>query len=166
MIRPLNEHDLEEFVRLRMEGLRRYPWAFGASVEDGIDREKTTKDLAAKNAENFILGFFEGSQMLGMIGFIRLKRTKLMHRGFIWGMYVDPAHQGKGIGRALMQACLDKARQIEGLRLIAISVMEPQEAAWHLYKAFGFEEEGRMKNALQVQGEYADEIMLSLWWGE
>lgn len=50
---------------------------------------------------------------------------------------VAPAAQGRGVGRLLVQACIDRARQLDRAR-IAIHTLEYMTAAHRLYAAFGF----------------------------
>ncbi len=52
-------------------------------------------------------------------------------------MAVSPSHQGKGYGKALLQACLSKARAINAQRIYLLSTTKP-EVAIALYRKFGF----------------------------
>lgn len=52
-------------------------------------------------------------------------------------LYVQPAHRGRGIGRALMEATLDAARA-KGADYIGLSTSEDDVAARALYERFGF----------------------------
>lgn len=50
---------------------------------------------------------------------------------------VIPAHEGKGIGRALIQHCIRFAKEA-GEKTIALHTSEFQQAARHLYESLGF----------------------------
>jgi len=50
---------------------------------------------------------------------------------------VHPDGRGRGIGRALVDSVLDRAR-VEGFRGVALSTMESMRAAHHLYERIGF----------------------------
>ena len=139
---------------------RHFPQAFGSDHEAGIDREQTLLDLQRKGTENFILGYFVDNELVGQLGFIRRLRKKERHKGTIWGMYVRNDQQGRGIGKALMEATLEKASAIEGLEKILLTVMSPQERALKLYESFGFYIYGREPKSRKVSGEYLDEILL------
>ncbi len=161
MIRPLNDKDLDAFLSIRMDSLRLNPEAFGASFSEKPDRNKTRQDLKAKNEENFILGYFEEEALVGIVGFIRYARQKTRHKGFIWGMFVYPEQRGKGIGKALMQACMEKARRIVGLEKVNLSVIAVQQRALQLYRDLGFVEYGLEKGASKVIGRNYDEVFMS-----
>jgi GNAT superfamily N-acetyltransferase len=50
---------------------------------------------------------------------------------------VDPAAQGRGAGRLLVEACIERARR-EGKRRIVLLTTEPMVAAQRLYAGLGF----------------------------
>lgn len=54
-------------------------------------------------------------------------------------MWLRPSRQGRGLGRRLMDACLDEARRL-GCRALRLDTQAKLEAAVHLYRAYGFSE--------------------------
>lgn len=52
-------------------------------------------------------------------------------------LYVAESARGAGLGRVLVQACLDRARE-RGARRVELDVNERNEAALALYGSFGF----------------------------
>lgn len=50
---------------------------------------------------------------------------------------VDPTEQGRGTGRALVDACIDRARA-EGMTALVLSSAGWMSAAHHLYERMGF----------------------------
>lgn len=54
-------------------------------------------------------------------------------------MWLRPAWQGRGLGRRLMDACLDEARRL-GFRALRLDTQAKMEAGVHLYRAYGFSE--------------------------
>ena len=99
---------------------------------------------------------------MGMIGFMRQQSLKRRHRGFIWGMYVELTHAGTGIGRQLIEACLERTTQLEGLERIDLSVLSGAPTARRLYEKVGFKAWGVDENAIRYGEEYLDEIFMKL----
>jgi ribosomal protein S18 acetylase RimI-like enzyme len=59
-------------------------------------------------------------------------------RAWIEDVIADPAAAGQGVGAALSQAALDKARDL-GCRTVDLTSRPSREAANHIYKKLGFE---------------------------
>lgn len=59
--------------------------------------------------------------------------------GEVKRMWIRPAHQGKGLGRPLMDACLAEARAL-GCARLRLDSEDRLAAAVHLYRTYGFKE--------------------------
>ena len=57
-------------------------------------------------------------------------------------MWLRPSRQGRGLGRRLMDACLDEARRL-GCRALRLDTQAKLESAVRLYRAYGFSEVAR-----------------------
>src|SRR5262245_36858274 len=101
-IRMLCESAAVAFRALRRSRLEEDPRAFAESVEehDSISLETIAARLRHSSGENFVVGAFDGDQLVGMAGFSRNLRRKSRHKGTIWGVYVRATARGKGAGRA------------------------------------------------------------------
>ncbi len=161
MIKPLTAEHLDAFIRIRLDSLKLHPDAFGAAYEEGLDREKTREELAQKNEENFILGYFQDEELIGMVGSIRDQRLKKKHKATIWCVFVYPAYRGQGIARQLMMACIEKLEKLPGLERIVLTVSHQATSAQKLYESLGFKAFGREPEALKTHGHYVDEIYMS-----
>lgn len=165
-VRMLQESDADAFRRIRRERLERDPRAFAESIaeHDAISPETITSRLRRASGENFVIGAFaESGDLIGIAGFSRSPRLKSRHKGVIWGVYVRPGFRGQGIGRAILAALIDRARQEAGLEQIQLSVSTGQAGAKRIYESLGFEAFGRERHALKVDGEYVDEDHMVLW---
>lgn len=78
------------------------------------------------------------------------------------GMNVDTTHRGRGIGGALVRACIERAREL-GAHKIALQVWPHNIAARALYERFGFVEEGYLRKHWQRRnGERWDAVVMGL----
>jgi len=162
-IRRLAETDAETFYKFRLRALISEPRAFGESAEEW--RRNTVEDCAARlpgGAESFVVGAFDGGDLVGTVGFFREQRAKRRHKGHIWGVFVAEPHRGRGISRALMTAAIAQARTLDGLLQVQLSVGATQAAARALYASLGFRSYGIEPQGLRVDGEFVDEEQMVL----
>ena len=99
-------------------------------------------------------------------GYGKLERpTPLPASDHVWqvtGLAVDPATERQGVGRALLEAMVELARERGGRRL-TLRVFAPNERARRLYEALGFELEGVLRGEFRVgDGEYVDDLLMAL----
>jgi GNAT superfamily N-acetyltransferase len=60
----------------------------------------------------------------------------------LWKLYVLPDHHGRGLGHRLLQAALERARELGHARL-SVSVVDGNDRAMRFYERHGFREVGR-----------------------
>ena len=160
-IRQLTADDAAAFQALRLAGLRDHPENFGASLEreqrlslDAVGERLTPGPSQA------VFGADADGRLVGVIGIYRDVGLKQAHKGGIWGMYVDPAHRGRGIAAALVKRALTFAAGCEGWRQVRLSVNVANAAAIALYEAHGFVRYGLEPGALLVDGVLHDELLM------
>lgn len=78
-----------------------------------------------------------GSAGIGCVG----RKEKIRHRAE-FGISVDKAYWGLGVGRALTKACIECAKRAEYAQL-ELEVVAENRSAIALYESVGFEEYGR-----------------------
>ena len=140
------------------EALAESPDAFSSTLE--TEKERPLEAFAARLADSHVIGAFDGSELTGVAGFYVQPGPKHAHKGMLWGMYVRPGYRGLGIGRMLVEAIIDYARdQVELLQLMVISDNMP---ARRLYASLGFVEYGVERHATKYRGVYHDDLLMAL----
>jgi ribosomal protein S18 acetylase RimI-like enzyme len=164
-IRLLTAADAEAWWHLRLEALRNDPASFADSAEEheGTSLTVARERLGAGHTpDNFVLGLFENGALAGTAGFFRRRHNKERHKGHIWGVYVRPESRGKGAGRALMRAAIERARGSGGLEQITL-VASAHLPARRMYEALGFQAYGVEPRSLKLSHEYVDDVLMVLW---
>jgi RimJ/RimL family protein N-acetyltransferase len=156
-IRVLTPDDAQAFQDLRLQGLQTSPTAFSSSYAEEVDRpiQAVAQRLGAE-ASTVFGAFTEAGQLVGVTVLYREPRMKSHHKAFIFGMYVAPEYRGQGIGRALLEAAVSRARQLPDLRQLTLTVVASNQAAYSLYKSCGFETFGLERGAVEIDGNTYD----------
>jgi ribosomal protein S18 acetylase RimI-like enzyme len=162
-LRLLGEADAPAFWALRLRGFRDHPEAFGSSWDEASTRPLTdvAGDLRACDEAGFVLGAFAPT-LIGIAGLRRDPRRKRRHRAALWGLYVDPDARRQGVGRALVQEMIQRARALPGLEQILLTVMSHNQNAILLYRALGFQRYGQAPRAMRLDGRAFDEDLMLL----
>jgi putative acetyltransferase len=67
---------------------------------------------------------------------------------------IKDEYQGQGVGSKMVAAILDLADNWLNLRRVDLTVFTDNESAIHLYKKYGFNIEGELKDFAFRNGEY------------
>lgn len=122
----------------------------------------TTKDFVLQNIKGnwpHFIAMSEG-KIIGWCDISALDRPVFAHIGSL-GIGVSAPYRGQGVGKALMSAALQKAKQ-KGLTRIELTVRENNASAIALYEKMGFEKEGVHKNGVCIDGKYENHIFMAL----
>jgi len=77
-----------------------------------------------------------------VIGYVTTRVNATSRIGWIPNLAVDPAHQGKGLGRALLEHALAFFRQ-QGMQVAKIETLDQNPIGQTLYPSLGFREVAR-----------------------
>ena len=112
--------------------------------EQGTDDEQEACSLAeTERSDNEVelVAILDG-RIVGSAGVTAVgSRRKVVHRAR-FGISILKEHWGLGIGRVLMESCIDSARRA-GYTQLELEVVAENERALSLYRRAGFEEYGR-----------------------
>ncbi|GHI00786.1 GNAT family N-acetyltransferase [Neobacillus kokaensis] len=163
-IRLLTPTDAQDYWELRLEALKQNPEAFLTSYEEAAKRE-TPIDQVARNlstAGNYTFGAFDGQKIIGMGTLLHESSVKIQHKANIFAVYVTPEKQGLGAGTGLLTAAIEKAKTIEAIEKINLTVNASNEKAKKLYTKLGFQTFGYEEKALKINNTYYDEEYMVL----
>jgi ribosomal protein S18 acetylase RimI-like enzyme len=123
--REFSIRDYDAAVQLwrRMEGIE---------IAEGDDRESITQFLARNPGLSRVAT--DGSLVIGVALCAHDGR-----RGHIYHLAVDPAYQGRGFGRRLLDECLEGLRRA-GLERAIIMVANDNPRGREFWKRYGWEE--------------------------
>jgi ribosomal protein S18 acetylase RimI-like enzyme len=154
----LADDDAEKYRDIRLESLRCRPEAFGSSF--AAESANPVGWFADRLSRSFVLGAFRSAELVGTAALIIQAGDKRAHKGSLVGMYVRPDTRRAGVGRRLVEAIIDLARQ--HVELIQLSMVKENEIARRLYAGLGFVQYGIEIHALKQGGRYYDEILMAL----
>ncbi|MEJ8548315.1 GNAT family N-acetyltransferase [Brevibacillus borstelensis] len=164
-IKTLSPKDAEQYIALRLDALKLNPEAFLTTYEETIQDKNlldTWKTRLTPTPSAFTMGAFIGDSLVAVATLIRESHVKLRHKASLVGVYSTPAQRGKGIAKKLISAMIEKARELDGLEQINLTVASENMAARQLYLSLGFQVFGTEKNALKHNGVYSDEDYMAL----
>lgn len=117
-----------------------------------------------KQGDKAMLLAFIDNKLIGCCNIDRNKedRKRGLHVGTL-GLSIKKEFREQGIGKALALATIDLAKKtLPGLRLMKLTVYEPNTKAKDLYKKLGFVQTGFIPKGLFYKGSYYDELIMVL----
>ncbi|MBS1779284.1 MAG: GNAT family N-acetyltransferase [Bacteroidetes bacterium] len=142
--RAANEADIDKLIPLGVLAYGQY-----RSFMSEEEWQTMLHSLQSRDMYRSLLDTGKGFVCLGKDGIIGM--AFLIYHGNPWTFYpaewsyvrmvgADPAYKGAGIGRQLMQLCIDEAIK-SGEQVIALHTSEQMHAARHIYESLGFKVE-------------------------
>ena len=117
--------------------------------------QEVREELARDGDGSFPLVACAGEEVVGHLTLSVYMNPRTRHSGH-FGIAVRDDWQGRGVGTALMEACLDLADNWLNLTRLDLRVYVDNAPAIALYEKFGFEIEGTHKSFAYRDGEYVD----------
>jgi len=141
MAEPVIVRDAEPAEFAAIGDLRVGAYAAGSFLADSSNYGPTLRTLAIDGTGQ-ILAAEAGGQLLGTVTLQLPPYAGQVVRGpdeaEVRALAVAPEAQGRGVGRALLCALIERAAEL-GVRHLALSTQSGMDAARHLYTSVGFE---------------------------
>lgn len=170
-VRPATPDDAERLIAhvLAMieeaaDSLPMAPGEFTMTVEQ--ERQFLADVAAADNSLYLIAEVVRAggeAELVGILNYAGGKRRATRHTAVL-GISVRRAWQGQGVGRALMNEAIRRARATQVLRRLELSVYADNHRAIALYESVGFVTEGVKRRAIYRADDVIDERVMGLVW--
>ncbi|MGZ3775971.1 MAG: GNAT family N-acetyltransferase [Pseudobdellovibrionaceae bacterium] len=164
MIRQLEPNDSEIYYKIRLEGLRLHPEAFGTGADawSNATDEQVKELLKNSSQDDFVLGYFHDSELAGVIGLKREKKHSVGHKGTVWGLIVLPRFRNNGIGKALLKKLIEKVSDHVELKYIrAVVTISPLNAE-KVFNSCGFTSYGIEQRGIKEGTDFFDQSFMML----
>jgi RimJ/RimL family protein N-acetyltransferase len=166
-LRELHRVDVDAYKALRDHALAHHEEAFTSDAP--TEALRSAQSYASRlgrgdDGQSFTLGAFRGDRLVGAISCERDPRSKVRHVGHVVGTMVRVEEQGRGVGRALLDALIARASADDELQQLTLTVTAGNASAERLYARAGFVRFGTLSRAIRVGERFLDKhhLMLSL----
>lgn len=125
MLRSHNGYEVDD-SRARIDFAQVHGWLTTAYWSEGVSRDRVEK---AAGGSSLVIGAYRGDQQVGYLRVVSDQTT------FAWvcDVFVDPAHRGQGIAKAMVRFALEHPDH-QGLRRWVLATRD----AHPIYSAVGF----------------------------
>lgn len=130
---------------------------FGSSIEQ---EEKFLENSMNKKNFLYIVAEING-KIIASLNFCGGSRPRTTHVGE-FGITVLKEYWGYGLGGELIKYMIDWSKDSGIVRKINLRVRTDNERGIHLYKKFGFVEEGILKRDFLIDGKFYDSLHMGL----
>lgn len=164
-LRALERSDVEVIARWLNDPAVMRGWGLSAAVRS---RQEVARDVEDWLAQESAIGrpaalLAESLEEHEPIGLIVLRVDRPEARSVELSLLVgDAARWGQGLGGDILQAVLEACFDGWGIHRIGVRVEVDNARALSLYRRFGFQPEGRLRQAAFRDGRHADVLLFSL----
>jgi len=165
-IRPLEVEDFAAFVDIQRHALLNAPEVFGSDYEWFESLSALLKEQRFEMFLNypyqFVLGAITPSgEIAAMVGFsCDHSRSKIKHKGRLWGVYVRAEHRHRGLATRLITAIITTAQDLVRCEIIQLSVSKHNPGSFAVYLRLGFIVYGTELHAMKIGDTYVDEYLM------
>jgi L-amino acid N-acyltransferase YncA len=159
LVRSSRDSDVEAMLSIYRRYIRR-------GIEDGVDESGTPEpdDLRdrRKNFRNHRLPHLvatRGGEIVGYAYVVLFRKRPAYRFAVKHSIYIHHEHQGRGVGRILMQELIDVCAA-SGFRQMIGYIDADNAASLALHEKFGFARTGLLRGVAFRYGRWADTVMV------
>ena len=123
-----------------------------------VSRDAVRDHLENISADHYRLVAVVNERVVGQLG-LQPGTGRQAHVAHL-GMMVHVDYQGQGVGSALMEAAINLAENWLNLSRIELTVFTDNAAGLALYRKFGFEIEGTLREYAYRDGHFVDTFLM------
>jgi RimJ/RimL family protein N-acetyltransferase len=157
MIKLIDEKNFIAYKKIRLEALLNFPNSFLSTYQQEFDL--TDQEWVNKINNNMIFGYFIDNQIVGIIGLNLETNPKINHTATIFGMYLNPAYQGKNIASELLNH-VKKIAKNHRVSQIYLGCNAENIRAVNFYKKSGFKIYATKPNYIKINDKFCDDLMM------
>ncbi|WP_160118375.1 GNAT family N-acetyltransferase [Bacillus sp. V59.32b] len=166
LTKVLDTEDAEQYMQLRLKALQESPENFLVTYQETIEQAdllQSFRERLKPTDHAYTMGIFDEEQLVSIATLVRDPRVKVLHKAGLMAVYTDPAYRKKGLSKQLVRTIMKKAKEMEGIEQIYLTVVKTNKAAISLYQSLGFRTYGIEKHAMKWNGRYCDEDHMVLF---
>ncbi len=157
-VRPATEDDAEAFAKVFADrsasnGTLQHPY-----TSSEVWRTRLAGNVGMRQV---VLAAVVNGRVVGNAGVHAVSENPLEKHVCSLGISITHAFQGRGVGRALMNACLDFADHWANYARVELTVHADNLRAINLYESLGFQHEGRLRDYSFREGGYVDALFMA-----
>jgi RimJ/RimL family protein N-acetyltransferase len=126
-----------------------------------VEQEEEWLQNIYKDKNKLSIAAVHNGHLIGYLGFQNGDRFRMKHQGS-FGMSVANSFRNQGVGKALLSVLIDWAKKNSTIEKVCLEVFAQNVEAIHLYKYFGFMQEGLQTKAIKINDQnYHDVILMA-----
>jgi L-amino acid N-acyltransferase YncA len=155
-VRPARESDAEAIARIYNQGIEDRVATLETELRTPEERRRW---MAARGPRHPVIAAEAAGTLVGWASLNQFNPRPAYQHVADFSVYVDRDWRGKGVGRRLLEALIERAREI-GYHKMVLSAFPFNQAGVALYERLGFRAVGIYKEQGLLDGKWTDTIIM------